>query len=71
METVDNETVWEVERILDKRHKHGRNEYLVKWAGWSEDHPCSLVSVVCTEYTEHTSVYSHQTSVITRLHTLS
>ena len=31
------EDVYEVEKILDHRHAHGRKEYLVKWLGW-DDH---------------------------------
>lgn len=30
----DGEERWEVERILKHRRRRGRDEYLVKWAGW-------------------------------------
>ena len=33
---VDPEQEYEVERIIGKRHKHGKTEWLVKWKGYGD-----------------------------------
>ena len=33
---VDSEEEWEVEKILGKRKRNGRIEYLVSWLGWPD-----------------------------------
>ena len=32
---IDNETIFEVEKILKLRRRKGRNEYLIKWKGFN------------------------------------
>jgi hypothetical protein len=33
---VNDDTVYKIEKILTKRKRKGKNEYLVKWLGWPE-----------------------------------
>lgn len=35
-ETIDNEEEWEVEAILNKRRRSGKDEYLVAWKGYPD-----------------------------------
>ena len=41
----DHEEEYEVEHVVDSRHKGKRLEYLIHWKGWSDtDHTWELVS---------------------------
>ena len=35
---LDDDDTWAAERIVDSRKVRGCTLYLVKWAGWSEEH---------------------------------
>jgi len=33
---IQGQEEWEVEKILDLRQRHGKNEFLVRWKGYSQ-----------------------------------
>ena len=33
---IQGQEEWEVEKILDSRQRHGKNEFLVRWKGYSQ-----------------------------------
>jgi len=33
---IQGQEEWEVEKILDLQQKHGKNEFLVRWKGYSQ-----------------------------------
>jgi len=33
---IQGQEEWEVEKILDSRQRHGKNEYLVRWKGYTQ-----------------------------------
>ena len=35
-ESSDDESIFEIEQIVDKRVKNGKNEYKIKWKGFDE-----------------------------------
>ena len=37
-ELIDDQPEWDVEKILDRRRKNGRLEYLVRWAGYPQEY---------------------------------
>ncbi len=38
MKRKAEDDIFIVDQIIDKRTRHGRDEYLVKWEGWSPKH---------------------------------
>jgi len=33
---IQDQEEWEVEKILDSRQRHGKNEYLIRWKGYTQ-----------------------------------
>ena len=38
VENIEEDPQWEVEKIVSHRNIKGKDEYLVKWMGWSQEH---------------------------------
>lgn len=48
----DNQSVFEVEKVLNRRIRRGKTEYLIKWKGYGDEESTWEVEKNCTNCSE-------------------